>query len=230
MTSLLEYRAQAHSAGQPLFVGTLLYTLQEWSRASLQYDAAQLTIVLGVTLAYLYTRDVATVIVIFSAYYFLEYVGFAVIASFVKSVKALEETHVRNLSLLYDPLIAGLALLIAYYVLDGTDIGAPYTVTQARAGQNTLVSTAVLVVVLLTSVPQLYWPSIILMLVTIWICYWSTASPYTLWLAFRASGATLFYSLAFLRPIGETFMSNSLVSVIFAAWFASAAQFLIEQT
>jgi hypothetical protein len=231
--TLLELRAQAADAGQPLFVGTLLYALQQWSLKNMQYDAWNLTIVLGVSLAYLYIRSITTVIIIFSAFYFLEFAVFWLVGAFVQSVRKIEESHVRNLALLTDPLVAGLSLLVAYYIIDFTGIGSQYSVSDGQNFQSTGVSIAVLLVTLLTGVPQIYWISLILLLATIWIAYAASSgidAGYTLWLASRATGFTLFYGLSFLRPLGETFLSNAFFSVTAATWFASAAQFFIERS
>lgn len=231
--TLLELRAQAESAGQPLFVGTLLYALQQWSLKNMQYDAWNLTIVLGVSLAYLYIRNIATVIIIFSVFYFLEFALFWLVGAFVQTVRKIEESHVRNLSLLTDPLIAGLALLVAYYIIDFTGIGSQYSVSDGQAFQSTGVSIAVLLVALLTGIPQLYWISLFVLLATIWIAYAASSGTnpaYALWLASRATGFTLFYGLSFLRPLGHTFLSNAVFSVTAATWFASAAQYFIERS
>ena len=237
--SLLERKALAAQRGEALFIGAFGFTGQNLLKDVHRFDMWQLTIVLGIALAYLYTRRAETVILIFVGFYFFEYAVFWLLAWLLRNTSAaFEKTHSRTLTLLTDPIVAGLSLLVAYYIIEFTSIGTTGTgsdITLARNLQSSWRTTIVLLTTLLTGFVRLYWLSFAILLSTIWFLYMfdsNRADPlpdYALWLASRASIFVVFYTLAFMRPFGETFLSNAWFALAAAVWFASAIEFVISQ-
>lgn len=196
-------------------------------------DMWQLPLVLGIFMSYLYTRSPLVTLLVYLAFFFFETAVYTLAQNALSGSSAsLRNSHGRRSATLFDPLIAGVALIFVSIILDGTVVGlhgAGGDPVAAAAAQLTWRTVLVLLATFLTGFVRIYYVSLLVLLSVIWIVYLAESSDYGLWLAVRATGFTVFFGAAFFRPIGSTFRRNSWMSVAAAMWFASIVQFVYEQ-
>jgi len=237
--TLFQRKATAKSRGDSQFAAAVAHASKDMYYDAHAVDAWQLPLVLGTTLAYLYTRRIETTILIFVGYYFFEYAVYLLASrAFSGTVASLSRTHTRAVSLLLDPLRAALALLVALFVIEHTAFGttgAGGDPAAAEAASLTWRTALVLLATLATGFVRLYWVALTALLGTVWFLYaLESARPppvadYALWLAGRASVFVLAYGAAFARPIAYSFGNNTWFALALVTWFAAALQFIIEQ-
>lgn len=236
--TLSDHRAAAKANGNGMLVGTLSYLSKEWAARVHHTDMWQLAIVLGTVLAYLYTRDVVTVILLFIAAYFLGYLVFWLVSYAMRETSApLSRSHTVDESTIADPVIAGLTLLLVYFSIEASAVGSGVgsDIVLARELQSFWRTALVLLAVFFTGFVRLYWISLTMLLGVIWLAYAFDAGrdeserAYALWLALRASGFTIGIGAVFIRPIVHTFFINSLIAVVLIGWFSGLVHLVYLQ-
>lgn len=237
--SLAEYRLQAQEKGEPRFVGNLAYLAREYSQTAHAADMWNLTIVLFTTLAYLYTRSATSTFIAVVISYFSGYVFYWFAAALLNGTSAqIDATHDIYGSLLRDSVLALLAFLAVFFVIDYTFIGAGFSDEDGRVLETAWITVCILLISLLSGFVQLYHNclSLTVILGAIWIGYAANSSraaprpAYGLYVALRASLFVIVYYAAFFAPLRRSYANNAFFAVGAVVAMASILQFVAEQS
>jgi len=231
-----EYRALSREKGEPAFIGNLSYLAREYSSLVHAADMWNLAILLFTTLAYLYTRSASTTFAAVIIAYFAGYLVYYAVAALTRKTSAdVNDTHEIFGSLLSDAVLAGLAFLVVFFVVEYTVIGSEFSKADGQMMETTWITVVVLLLSLLSGFVTIYWLSLLLLLGGIWIlclCNSSRADPeprYAIYLAQLATAFTLVYYAAFFAPLRKSFVYNAYFVVGVVVWIAALVELVHRQ-
>jgi hypothetical protein len=234
--TLAEYRALSREKGEPAFIGNLSYLAREYSSAAHAGDMWNLTILLFTTLAYLYTRSASTTFAVVTLAYFAGYLVYYAVSALTRKTSAdVNETHEIFGSLLSDAVLATLAFLAVFFIVEYTLIGSEFSKADGQLLETTWITVIVLLLSLLSGFVAIYWLSLPLLLGGVWIlcaCNSSRADPeprYAVYLAQLASLFTVVYYAAFLTPLRKSFVNNAYFVVGVVVWIAALLELVHRQ-
>lgn len=212
------YIYNARQAGQSTYSAVVGFFLREKHFDPCGFDQTLLAITLCTFLAYLYTRSWAITAIAFVIFFLLESIVWFLLPLCSRAIKL----HIMAVeSRDYEPIIDWLnfvfSLLFAIGVIEFSilnlgagsipPLGFPSSVGDWAA------AVIVLLVAFLSAFPNIYFFSGILLLATIWIVYLFQQTDFDLWVAIRASMATVYFYLWFRHPIAFHFGFNAAMSL-----------------
>ena len=224
--TLIQRRHEAQEAHQTDYSGIVAYLLKDSHFDPRGYDQTMLTIVLSTFLAYLYTRSWQFAIVGFIFWFLLESFVWFMIPFFSPVIKKhIEWVESRD----FEPIIDWvffivsifLSLCIIEFSIVNNGAGSIVPLDFPSTSGEWAGAIAVILVSLLSSFGPLYYISFGLLQLTIWLTYFALGTELQLWIAIRASVATLYYYVWFRNPIAFTFTFNAAFSLAAAAFVTS---------
>lgn len=225
-TPLTTYKHKAAKEKQSEFSAIVGYRLKETHFDPRGYDQTMLTIVLATVLAYIYTRSWQIVGIGFIVWFLFESVVWFLVPAFSRAIMYhLYAVESRN----YEPLLDWLFFVVSLFFVicaiefsllnDGAGSIVPMNFP-STAGEWAAAIIVVLVS-LLSAFGPLYFVSGVLLLSTIWIVYLCDPTDFQFWMAIRATLATAYFYLWFLRPIAFHFAFNAAFSLATATLILS---------
>lgn len=180
-------------------------------------DPWMLALVLVTAIVYLYTRRWEWALLAFVVYYATETLLFHAIGIFSPYVKKhMHAYHSRTNEIVTDPFVFMLVLSTAVYVFDYSILAT------AVVPPTALRVLAVSLAALLSAFSRIYSFSLVLLLSTIWIVYFTqTSTAGALAQALVASGTALVIFAWFVRPINDHYVFNAIFASLQAAFFAA---------
>lgn len=224
--TLIQRRHEAKELMQSEYSATVAFLLKDTHFDPRGYDQTMLTIVLSTFLGYLYTRNWQFSVVGFIAWFLLESFVWFLLPFFSPVIKKhVEWVESRDFEPLLDWVffIASLflSLCVIEFSLVNNGAGSIVPLDFPSTSGEWVGAIVVLLVSLLSSFGPLYYISFGLLQLAIWITYFSLGTELQLWIAIRASVATLYYFVWFRNPIAFTFTFNAAFSLAAAAFVTS---------
>lgn len=202
------------------------YRLRETHFDARGYDQTMLTVVLATFLGYLYTRSWQIVGIGFIFWFLFESIVWFLIPVFSNAIKKhLHAVESRDYEPLLDWLFFVIALFFAICAIEfsllNAGAGSIPPMNFPDTGGDWAAAIIVVLVSLLSAYQPIYFASALLLFGTIWIVYLFDQTDFHMWMALRATLATGYFYLWFLRPIAFHFAFNAAFSIASATLILS---------
>jgi len=216
--TLQSFLHSAKNNHQSQFSAIVGFRLRETHYDSRGYDQTMLTIVLATFLGYLYTRSWQIVGIGFILWFLFESIVWFLIPVFSQAIKYhLHAVESRDYEPLLDWLFFVIGLFFAICVIEfsllNSGAGSIAPMNFPSSAGDWAAAIAVVLVSLLSAYQPIYFLSAILLFATIWIVYLFDQTDFHYWTAIRATLATAYFYLWFLRPIAFHFAFNAAFAI-----------------